>query len=153
MKSTEEGRRRGRQGEVNQNSKDSHEALLRRGVLWNPCIWEQSPIGHKFDEGIKRQCTSPFMIDEICVKLYSCNFAYRKLKRGGSSMKGQRGRIHGYRSRVRVGLFEVTRPFGQEQWGQGNKIIKKSKVWRTNRPTDRPTDRRTKRVVESRARD
>ena len=25
-------------------------------------------------------------------------------------------------------IFEVTRPFGQEQWGQRNKIIKKSKV-------------------------
>ena len=25
-------------------------------------------------------------------------------------------------------IFEVTKPFGQEQWGQRNKIIKKSKV-------------------------
>ena len=25
-------------------------------------------------------------------------------------------------------IFEVTRPFGQEQWGQKNKIIKKSKM-------------------------
>ena len=49
-------------------------------------------------------------------------------------------------------IFEVTRPFGQERWCQKHKIIKKSKVWPTNRPTDRPTDRRTKRVVESRAR-
>ena len=40
-------------------------------------------------------------------------------------------------------IFEVTRPFGQEQWGQRNKIIKKSKVWQTNRPTDQPTNRPT----------
>ena len=37
---------------------------------------------------------------------------------------------------------QVTRPFGQEQWGQRNKIIKKSKVWRTiDQPTDRPMDK------------
>ena len=46
--------------------------------------------------------------------------------------------------------FEVTRPFGQDQWGQKNKIIKKIKRDGT---TNRPTDRRTKQVVESRARD
>ena len=40
-------------------------------------------------------------------------------------------------------IFEVTRPFGQEQGGQTNKIIKKSKVWPTDRPTDQPTDRPT----------
>ena len=44
-------------------------------------------------------------------------------------------------------IFEVTRSFGQEQWGQRNKIIKKSKVWRTNRPTDRPTDKAGCRVA------
>ena len=42
-------------------------------------------------------------------------------------------------------IFEVTRPLGQEQWGQRNKTIKKSKVWptdqATNQPTDRPTDK------------
>ena len=40
-------------------------------------------------------------------------------------------------------IFEVTRPFGQEQWGQKNKILKKSEVWPTKRPTDRPTDQST----------
>ena len=40
-------------------------------------------------------------------------------------------------------IFEVTRPCWQEQWGQRNKIIKKSKVWPTDRPTDQPTDRPT----------
>ena len=34
-------------------------------------------------------------------------------------------------------IFEVTRPFGQELWGQKNKIIKKVKC---DQPTDRPTD-------------
>ena len=43
-----------------------------------------------------------------------------------------------------------TRPFGQEQGGQSDKIIKKVNC---DQPTDRPTDQRTKRVVESRARD
>ena len=41
-------------------------------------------------------------------------------------------------------IFEITRPFGQEQWGHRIKIYKnhkKSKMWRT--------DRRTKRGVES----
>ena len=33
-------------------------------------------------------------------------------------------------------IFEVTRPFGQEHWGQRNKIIKKVKC---DRPTNRPT--------------
>ena len=39
-------------------------------------------------------------------------------------------------------IFEVTRPFGQEQWGQRNKIIKKVK---RDRPTDWPTDKPTNR--------
>ena len=47
-------------------------------------------------------------------------------------------------------IFEVTSPFGQEQWSQKNKIIKKVKC---DQPTNRPTNRQTKRVVESRARD
>ena len=38
-------------------------------------------------------------------------------------------------------IFEVTRPFGQEQWGQRNKIIKKVKCdGPTYQPTNRPTD-------------
>ena len=38
-------------------------------------------------------------------------------------------------------IFEVTRPFGQEQQGQRNKIIKKVKHDRpTDQPTNRPTD-------------
>ena len=49
-------------------------------------------------------------------------------------------------------IFEVTRPFRQQQWGQRSKIIKESKMG-TNQPTNQPTDGRTKRVVESRARD
>ena len=40
-------------------------------------------------------------------------------------------------------LFEVTRPFGQEWWGQKSKTNKKSKMG-TDQPTDRPTDGRTK---------
>ena len=36
-------------------------------------------------------------------------------------------------------ILEITKPFGQEQRGQRNKIIKKVKC-------DRPTDRRTKRL-------
>ena len=42
-------------------------------------------------------------------------------------------------------IFEVTRPFGQEQWGQKNKIIKKRSV--TDRPTDPPTDKAGCRVA------
>ena len=41
-------------------------------------------------------------------------------------------------------IFEVTRSFGQEQWGQRNKIIKKSA---TNQPTNRPTDKAGCRVT------
>ena len=38
-------------------------------------------------------------------------------------------------------IFEVTRPFGQEQWGQRKKIIKKVKCDRpTDQPINRPTD-------------
>ena len=44
-------------------------------------------------------------------------------------------------------IFEVARPFGQEQWGQRNKIIKKSKVWPTDQPTNRPTDKAGCRVA------
>ena len=57
------------------------------------------------------------------------------------TVQGQlkQGRIHGYR--VACGwagaIFEVTWPFGQEQWGK-KKIIKKMEC-------DRPTDWRTKR--------
>ena len=36
-------------------------------------------------------------------------------------------------------VFEVTRPFGQEQWGLKIKIHKKSSMWPTNWQTDRPT--------------
>ena len=43
-------------------------------------------------------------------------------------------------------MFEVTKPFGHEQWGQRNKIIKKVKRDRptdqtTNQPTDKQTDK------------
>ena len=38
-------------------------------------------------------------------------------------------------SRWAGAIFEVTRPFGQEQLGQRNTIIKKS-----DRPTNQPTD-------------
>ena len=41
-------------------------------------------------------------------------------------------------------MFEVTRPFGQEQWGPKIKIIKKVKC---DRPTDRPTDKAGCRVA------
>ena len=41
-------------------------------------------------------------------------------------------------------IFEVPKPFGQEQWGQRNKIIKKVKCERT---TDRPTDKAGCRVA------
>ena len=37
-------------------------------------------------------------------------------------------------------IFEVTRSFGQEQWGQRNSH-KKSKVWPTDGRTDQPTDK------------
>ena len=45
-------------------------------------------------------------------------------------------------------IFEVTRPFGQEQWGQRIKIIKKVKCdGPTDQPTDRPTDKAGCRVA------
>ena len=61
----------------------------------------------------------------------------------------KQGRIYCYQSCVRVGraIFEVTRPFWHEQWGQRKKIIKKSQVWLTNRPTNRPTDKAGCRVA------
>ena len=62
----------------------------------------------------------------------------------------KQGRIHGYQSRGWAGaIFEVTRPFGQEQGGQSNKMFKKWSVsdrttdQPTNQPTDQPTDRRS----------
>ena len=41
-------------------------------------------------------------------------------------------------------IFEVTRAFGQEQWGKKIEIMKRVK-------RDRPTDPQTKWVIESRA--
>ena len=43
-------------------------------------------------------------------------------------------------------IFDITKPFGQEQLGQRNKIIKKESV--TDQPTDQPTDRPTDRQSE-----
>ena len=61
----------------------------------------------------------------------------------------EQGRIHGYRSRVRVGRGHI---WGHQTIWAGavrskNKIHKKSKMW----PTDWQTDQPTKRGVESRS--
>ena len=44
-------------------------------------------------------------------------------------------------------IFELTRAFEQEQYGQRMKNMKKDKVW----PTDQPTNQQTKRGEESRS--
>ena len=62
-----------------------------------------------------------------------------------SKMKHEQGRIHGYRSRVRVGRGHI---WGHQTIWAGavrseNKIHKKSKMW----PTDQPTDKAGCRVA------
>ena len=64
----------------------------------------------------------------------------------------KQGRIHGYRSRVRVGRGHIwgNKTFWARAVRSKNKNPKKSKMWPTNRPTDRPTDKAGCRVAYTR---
>ena len=98
-------------------------------VLWGTMDWPiVGPTDRPTKRGIKSRCT------RLKTRILRNKAGYTATK----VVCGWAGAI-----------FEANRSFGQEQWGQRNKIIKKSKVW----PTDRPTDRQTKRVVESHARE
>ena len=111
---------------------------LERVLVWNVWSYEKKNIGllsyiKHWDKYHHSQCEKKSQTKWLQQK---CECVLNKAGYTATAVKcGWAGAV-----------FEVTRPLGQEQWGQRNKIIKKVK-------RDRPTDRRTKRVVESRARD
>ena len=93
-----------------------------------PLFWKHAVL-ERWDKN--RKC--------VKVELTSCTLGWSKFCHGFQTSYSNKAEYTA--NEVAFGwagaIFEVTRPLGQEQWGQRNKIIKKIK---RDQPTNRPTD-------------